>query len=385
MSGENYLAMSDEDFIKLPELQTGVVEETTSEVVPAAEEVTAPVVTEVTPEVIEPEKAEPEATEEKPEVEKPEVKQTPEEKAAADAAEAEKKEGEPEEQVAPDYAAFYNKIIAPLKANGKTIDIKSEDDVIRLMQMGAGFGRKMQDIQPHLKTLRFLEANNLLGVDQKDLAFLVDLRNKNPDAIKKLVKDAGIDPLDFNNEEEVKYTTTIPEVSDQQVAFAEALDNLNMVEGGNETIRIANRDWDAKSHEKLMEEPSIIGAIHEQRMNGIYDRIVREMDRQKALGNIPHSTPFLAAYKHVGDHLHNTNGFADLVQEQKRPVEEQVAPTPTPQLLETRAAAPKSSVKNSAQAKAAAAPKTTPRTAQPFVNPLAMSDEEFTAKYGNGF
>ena len=51
------------------------------------------------------------------------------------------------------------------------------------MQMGAGYGRKLQDMQPHLKTLRMLEKNNLL--DEGKLSYLIDLDQKNPDAIKK--------------------------------------------------------------------------------------------------------------------------------------------------------------------------------------------------------
>ena len=33
--------------------------------------------------------------------------------------------------------------------------------------------------------------------DENQLAYLIDLSNKNPQAIQKLVKDSGIDPLDM--------------------------------------------------------------------------------------------------------------------------------------------------------------------------------------------
>lgn len=394
MSGKNYLAMSDEEFLQLPELVTGAAEEAAPEPVPEVPaEVVAPEVTEEITKVTPAPVAEEPPVSEEPvtEVEKPVVEQTDEEKAAAELAAKEaadkepKGEDEPPAPEAPDYESFYKRITAPLKANGKTIDIKDAEDAIRLMQMGAGFGRKMQDIQPHLKTLRFMEQNNLLNVDQKELAYLVDLRNKNPAAIKKLVKEAGIDPLDFNNDEEVNYQSNIPEVTDQQVVFREAIQNLVDQDGGRDTLAVFTNTWDVQSHEKLMEDPSLLEVIHEQRQLGIYDRIVSEMDRQKALGKIPQSAPFLAAYKQVGDYLRDTNGFADLAPKQERPAEEKVAPTPKPQLLDTRVAAPKPSVTNNDKAKAAASTKTTPAKTSPIINPLSMSDDEFLAKFGNRF
>jgi hypothetical protein len=100
-----------------------------------------------------------------------------------------------------DLEDFYAQVMKPFKANGRTIELKTPEEVIRLMQMGAGFGRKIQDLQPHLKTVRMLEKNDLL--DPERLSFLIDINNKNPEAIKKLIKDSGIDPLDFNNEDNV--------------------------------------------------------------------------------------------------------------------------------------------------------------------------------------
>lgn len=392
MSGKNYLEMSDEEFMALPERNGGVASEAAPAPVP--EEGTEPPAP-AAPETVEPSVT----TEEEPPV-TPAAPEVPEEGKPAEG-EGEGKPAEPSEpkldadgkpivepevpeNTGPDLQAFYDAVVKPLKANGKTIEIKSADDVIRLMQMGAGFGRKMHDIQPHLKTLRFMEQNNLLTVGQEQLKFLVDLNNKNPDAIKKLVRDSGIDPLDFNNEEEVKYQSTIPEVTDQQVTFSEALKDLKSHEGGTETLAVMN-SWDAQSHQALMNNPSLIDVIHEQRQLGIYDRIVSEVDRQKAFGRIPHSTPFLEAYKQVGDHLRDNNGFADLIQKQERPAAPELAPPAQPQLLDTRVAAPKSSVANNDKAKAAAPTKTTPRKNAPIINPLTMSDEDFLKQFGNRY
>jgi hypothetical protein len=417
MSGKNYLEMSDEDFGKLPELVTGVTEEVAP--TPVVEPPVAPLVeeqvsTEVQTPVIEPtteEQAPPvEKTDEEIQAEadalasKPqeteEEKKTREEKEASEAAAA--AELTPEQKAAadkaaeeaaeagerPDYEAFYKQIIGPIKGGKKLIEIKTPEEAIKLMQMGAGFGRKMQEIQPHLKTLRFMEANGLLNVDQSDLAFLVDLKNKNPDAIKKLIKDSGIDPLDISNDEPVNYQTNIPEVTDAEVNFREALSDLANQEGGLETISIVEKTWDKTSHEALMKEPGLLSVIQAQRDTGIYDRIVTEMDRQKALGNIPYTTPFLEAYQQVGNHLRDTNGFADLVDKARQaepPKVEEPKTVVQPQIIDTKVVAPKSSVSNNDKANAAASTRNSPKVVAPLVNPLSMSDEEFQKQFGTRF
>lgn len=411
MAGKNYLAMSDEDFNNLPELATGVAEEAAPAAVaeepvvvtetntPEVTEVIEPVITTEDPAPVV-EKTDAEVAAELAAKEEPNSQETDEEKKAREDKEAADKaaaELTPEQKAiadkaaedaaaasgseTPDYEGFYKAITAnPLKSGKKSIEVKTPEEALKLMQMGLGFGRKMQEIQPHLKTLRFMEANGLLNVDQADLAYLVDLKNKNPDAIKKLIKESGIDPLDINNEEPVSYQTNIPSVTDEEVNFRETLSDLASQEGGVETIALIEQTWDTKSHEALMKEPGLLSVIQAQRVTGIYDRIVTELDRQKVLGNIPHSTPFLQAYQQVGNHLRDTNAFADLVDKtrQAEPVTKV-----QPQIIATKVDAPKSSVSNNDKANAAAATKNSPKSAKAFVNPLAMSDEDFAKQFAN--
>lgn len=150
-------------------------------------------------------------------------------------------------------ASFYDQVMKPFKANGREITLRSPDEAIRLMQMGAGYGRKLQDMQPHLKTLRMLEKNNLL--DEGRLSYLIDLDQKNPDAIKKLIKDAGIDPLDLNMDDNANYRPTNHSVSDTEVAFSEALKDVSAQPGGRETIQQINTTWDKTSKEALWAQP----------------------------------------------------------------------------------------------------------------------------------
>ena len=267
---------------------------------------------------------------------------------------------------------FYKQVMAPFKANGKTIQLKDPSEVIQLMQMGANYTRKLQDIQPHRKMLLMLQNNDLL--DEGKLSYLIDLDKKDPEAIKKLIKDAGIDPMDIDTSIEPAYSEGNHRVTDEEATFRQTLDELASTQSGKETVQLINTDWDQASKEALWASPEIMPIIHEQRENGVYNLITTEMDRQKTLGTIPPETPFLQAYKLVGDELAKANAFDGLGSE-KADVDEVGNPKKEP--VATTKATPKKTLANGDKANAAAPTRTTPRKAEKLVNPLAMSDDEF--------
>lgn len=283
--------------------------------------------------------------------------------------------GSEKQTTTPDYEGFYKKIMTPFKANGKTIELQSPDEAIQLMQMGANYTRKMQAIQPHRKVLLMLENNNLL--DEDKLSFLIDIEKKNPEAIKKLIKDAGIDPLEIDTATEPSYHSGNHRVSDEEAGFRTILDELGSNPEGKATLQEINSHWDQASKEVLWSKPEIMTVIHTQRENGIYDRIANEVERQRSIGQIPPQMPFLEAYKTVGDSLAAAGAFADLVKSS--------APAPkmpaTP--VATRVATPKPAVKNSEKVSAASPTRSTPRTAKTVINPLAMSDDDFLNQMQN--
>lgn len=272
---------------------------------------------------------------------------------------------------AEEYKSFYEQIMTPFKANGKTIEIKDPAEAVQLMKMGANYTWKMQSIAPHRKTLLMLENNGLL--DEDKLSYLIDLDKKDPEAIKKLVKDAGIDPLDINTEEETKYQQGNHKVSEEQVRFSTALEDIKSTPDGLATLQVINTSWDNASIDVIGSEPSVLSAIHEQRQSGIYDRIATEVERQRILGNVPSSTPFIHAYRDIGNQMAESGAFNDLIK--------QPGATPPPAAQPQgvkRVATPKPSVTNSDKAKAASTSRSSGKpAAAPRINPLAMSDEDF--------
>lgn len=282
------------------------------------------------------------------------------------------------ESASVDYKAFHDRVMAPFQANGKTIQLHSVDEAIQLMQQGANYTRKMQAIAPHRKVLMMLENNGLL--DESKLSRLIDLEKKNPDAIRALVKEAGIDPLDIDVQGESTYTPGNHAVPDEAVAFQTTLDEVSSTPDGQETVRQITASWDAESKAELWKDPSILGTIHQQRISGVYDRVVAEIERQRTIGAIPANVSLLNAYRVIGERMTQAGAFQDLVAAQKaaqqpavqHPVATRVASTAKP------------AVANSGKVNAAAPTRTAaPRRAEAFINPLAMSDDEFMKQFAN--
>ncbi len=285
----------------------------------------------------------------------------------------------PAAETAPvDYKAFHDQVMAPFQANGKAIQLRSVDEAIQLMQQGANYTRKMQAIAPHRKVLMMLENNGLL--DESKLSRLIDLEKKNPDAIRALVKEAGIDPLDIDVQGESTYTPGNHAVPDEAVAFQTTLDEVSSTPDGQETVRQITASWDPESKAELWKDPSILGTIHQQRISGVYDRVVAEIERQRTIGAIPANVSLLNAYRVIGERMTQVGAFQDLVAAQ------QAAQRPAVQHpVATRVASTaKPVVANSGKVSAAAPTRTAaPRRAEAFINPLALSDDEFMKQFAN--
>lgn len=272
-----------------------------------------------------------------------------------------------EEATPPNYEVLYGQIMAPFKANGREIKLNSPEEAIKLMQMGANYTRKMQDLAPKMKLVTMLDNNK---VSESELSYLLDLKNKDPEAIKKLIKDSGIDPLDINTAEPSSYKPNNHSVDDRQVVFNEKVDELKSSEDGIKTLVEINNNWDDVSKEALWNSPELMDVFHQQRQNGIYPQIATEMERQRTLGLIPRNIPFIEAYKRCGDQM---------VAAQTLKAPEIAKPAP---VAENRVVVPKTDP-NADRVKAAASVKETPAKKQESINYLAMSDEDFLKQMQN--
>lgn len=219
----------------------------------------------------------------------------------------------PKEPKAPSAETFdvdgAKKLFEPFKANGRTMSIRNADEGVRLMQLGAGYNSKMEELKPKLAIVRTLEREGLL--DPEKLSFLIDLHKKNPEAIGKLVKDSGVDVLDLDEEKVASYKSGNYAVSTKEVEVDEVLDSLRHSPTYSKLMDSVANKWDTKSKAEVGENPGVLAIINGHMESGIYDTIVDEYERKKALGVIPASTPFLSAYSTIGDELNAAGKFGN--------------------------------------------------------------------------
>lgn len=303
------------------------------------------------------EKQEAEGTELTP-AEEPAEKDTPEEK-----------DEKPKDQV--DYKAEYEKVFAPFTANGKQMQVQTAEEAITLMQMGANYNKKMAALKPNLKLLKLLENNGILS--EEKLSFLIDLDKKNPDAITKLVKDSGLDPLEMDVSKS-DYKPNTYTVHDREIELDSVLSDIQDTPTYNKTISVVGTKWDGESKKIIVENPQLIKVINDHMANGVFDLISNEVDRQRALNRL-NGVSDIEAYRLVGEEMHTRGALKPASQPAQKAPGTVREPVPTKPKVENQ---------DTRSKKLAAS---TPKAAAPVkndldFNPLALSDEDF-AKIGN--
>lgn len=278
-----------------------------------------------------------------------------------------------------DYAAEYNRLMAPFKANGKDVQVESVDDAIALMQMGANYNKKMAAMKPNLKLLKLLEKNGMLSEDK--ISFLIDVQNKNPGAINKLVMDSGIDPMDIDADKAGEYKQTTYTVDDQEVDLDTVLDELSGSQSYTRTLDIVGNKWDSASKGIVAKHPQLLKVINDHVDRGIYDLISTEMERERMLGRL-NGLSDIEAYRQVGDAMEAKNKFNHLNAGSSQDQRKQGQPSKT---FTPKAKAQESEdLKNKRRAASSTQASSNSKTSSEF-NPLAMSDAEFeklaNAKY----
>ena len=357
----DYLAMSDEEIMNAvaPVEPVAVVEETNEEVQPEA------VATETATEVVEQVNGEAggntgtsdTTTETKTEV--------VEEKTET---ENQKEKAEKETQ-ALDYEAEYKRLLAPFKANGREIQVKSVDDAVALMQMGANYNKRMAALKPNLKMLKLLENNGLLS--EEKISYLIDLEKKNPAAINKLVKDSGLDPMDLDAEKAGEYKPKIHSVDDREIDLDTVLDEIQETPTYTQTLEIVSKKWDGASKQTIASTPQLLKVINDHVANGIYDLINQEVERERMFGRL-NGLSDIEAYRRVGDAINARGGFNHLVSNQGKPNQEPVVVQPKPK------APADDKLNEKRRAASSTKPANVSTTAASDFNPLALSDEEFS-------
>ena len=366
-AAEDFLGMSDDEFAKV---NTGELEEETLVEEPELEE---PVAEVEEPAELEEESAE---TEEASNEEEEEIVEPDKGTEEPEKLESEQSEDEPEQEIG--YEEFYKQITGDFKANGKNMKVDNADDVIRLMQMGADYNRKMAAMKPNMRMLKMLEKNELLS--EEKLNYLIDLDKGTPEAIAKLLKDKSIDPLDLNVEEGKDYRASDHSVDEREIELDSVIERLQSSETYSKTINLVTKEWDDASRQTVANEPQLLESLDSHMASGIYDLISTEIEKERTFGRL-NGMSDIEAYRAVGDRIQAQGGFNHLNPSQGQEVVD------IPAVKEKIASKKADETKRRDKRKAASPTKPTasaPKTDKDF-NPLSMSDDAFMKQINDKF
>ena len=276
-------------------------------------------------------------------------------------------EGDTQETTEFNYESAYKKVSSPFKANGVDMQVTDPDDIVRLMQMGANYQKKMSQLKPNLKLIKMLENNDLLN--EEKLNNLIDLSKKNPKAITKLVNESTIDPLEIDKEAPVDYEPTNYSISDKEYNLDRILDDIKDSATFDKTINILTKEWDMESRSLISDQPEIISIVNEHMGNGIFDQVYAKMQQEKILGKLK-DVPDVEAYRQTAELMFKNNILVS--QSSKPTASSKVSSKPVTE----------ADVERDKKRKAAAPVKQTKsKTAPPEDDFLGLSDADVMKKY----
>lgn len=268
-----------------------------------------------------------------------------------------------------DYKTEYEKITAPFKASGKTVQVRDSNEVISLMQKGVDYTKKQQALKPRLKELQILENQNMLG---DNLGYVIDLFNGNTKALAKLIKERNIDiselsPNMYGDEEDNSpdYTPTNYSISDAEMRLKDV--ELTLKDSPNfQRLFTTLTDLDDDSKAKFRNNPDLLLRLNEHMESGLYDQIQNELEHRRIVGDASvDGKNFYDAYTAVGNELLAYN--AKVAQQQQQQQQQQYAEQYQQQQLQQKRNSAKSTNSRSVG-----------RTSNPMMyDPLTCSDEEF--------
>ena len=367
MALDNALAMSDEDFMRAMESQE---DQETTEIIEDTQ------VTE--PEVIEPDTdQENDDSNEDTEVEYEEGNANEQSQEVepdnTEVSDTDNSEATGSETTEIDYKKFYETVTQDFKASGKVMPgVKEPEKFIKALQMATDYALKTAALKPALKRVKMLD-----GVSDDEFSEMLDFRKRNPEVIKKALKEAQLDPLDLDLDQ-INYVPQQRIPSDAEYEYKEVVEELAKDTEFTYTRNIVLNELDEKSKEVILTQPKVLQALHQEVVSGRFEQIQAQALHLKTFGDYSHVSD-LDLYAMIAHEMDKQGIHANPVNSAKGVVNTQVTNTvqpkqsisqPNPELEDKRA-------------RAGIQPKTSTKVVKKY-DPTKLSDEEFMKLLSEG-
>ena len=240
-----------------------------------------------------------------------------------------------------DYKAFYETVTQDYKASGKTMPgVKEPEKFIKALQMATDYALKTAALKPALKRVKMLEE-----VSDEDLAEMLDFKKRNPEVIKKALKEANIDPVELDMDK-VNYVPQVQMISDSEYDFRETVDELSKDVKFNDTKQLILSGLDAKSKELALTDTRVLKALHQEVVSGRIEQIQAKALELRTFGSVDSSITDLELYATIARQMDQnsstitqSNTSAVSAQVVSNTQTKQVTKEPNPELEDKRARA----------------------------------------------
>lgn len=182
-----------------------------------------------------------------------------------------------------DYKKFYEEVaLAKFTANGREVEgFKDPADLIRAQQMLHGYSDKMKVFKEHKKFLKPLQERDILN-DPDKFNLAMSLLDGDEEAIKKVIKDKGIDPLEMDLEN-ITYTpkNTLP--SDAQLIIEETSNQARDLGVEDKFHRALTNDFDDAGLNEVITNSAVRNDLLQHLKDGTYDIVQTEIRKMEML------------------------------------------------------------------------------------------------------
>ena len=198
-----------------------------------------------------------------------------------------------------DYKAFYESVTKDFKAAGKIMPgVKDPDKFIKALQMATDYALKTAALKPVLKKAKMLE-----DVTDEEFSEMLDFRKRNPEVIKKALKEANLDPIDLDLEN-IQYTPQSKIMSDADYEFKETIEKLSQEDAVafQRTQNIVLNELDNASKTTVLSNPHILSALQSEVASGRFEKIQAQALQLKAFGGY-NNVPDIELYSFIANEM----------------------------------------------------------------------------------
>lgn len=261
-----------------------------------------------------------------------------------------------------DYKAGMSQIMAPIKANGQEIQIKSPEDARTLIQKGLNYDEKMVSIKPVRLAGKALERAGVIKdgvVDEVALNRMIDFNNGDVELIKERLKELKIDPLDLDLDE-VDYQAQDYIPDEHSVVLDDIQRELDNRGTTGQVVDAINH-MDSGSKDYFTQNPQQLLGLETDIANGVFDEINQNVQYERRMGRLAGKTDMEAYIEFA-----QARGQM-MAQQEQQPTQ----------------AAPVKKVDAKKRQKAGGSKPAASTKVSEAVNPFELSDEEFEKQFGS--